>query len=69
MNEDHHGHHPDNHHPGYRPYWKRAHTDWRLWIGVVLMFAAMIYYLMSMDLAWRPRLLPRQQQPAPVGSQ
>lgn len=60
MNETHQGHQPDNH--THRPYWKRAHTDWRLWIAASLMFAAMIYYVMSMDLSWRLRLQPR---PAP----
>jgi len=63
MNETHQGHQPDNHtHHSHRPYWKRAHTDWRLWIAASLMFAAMIYYVMSMDLSWRLRLQPR---PAP----
>lgn len=41
-------------HHAHIPYWKRAHTDWRFWVGVVLMFLAMIGYVMSMDLAWRP---------------
>lgn len=52
---------------GHRPYWKRAHTDWRFWIGVFLMFAAMIIYVMSMDLALRPRLQPQQTLPGAVG--
>jgi hypothetical protein len=43
------------------PYWRRAHTDWRFWVGVMLMFAAMIIYVMSFDLALRPR--PQQTQP------
>jgi len=42
--------------PAHVPYWKRAHTDWRFWFGVMLMFAAMIIYVMSFDLALRPRL-------------
>jgi hypothetical protein len=70
MNESHHGHQPDNRtHHSHRPYWKRAHTDWRLWIGVLLMFLAIIYYVMSIDLSTRPRLRPEQPQPAPVGAQ
>jgi hypothetical protein len=24
-------------HQGRRPYWTRAHRDWRVWVGVVLM--------------------------------
>jgi hypothetical protein len=49
-------------HHGHVPYWKRAHTDWRFWLGVLLMMAAMIVYVLSDDLAWRPRSQP--QQPA-----
>jgi len=30
-----------------RPYWKRAHRDWRFWAGVILMFAAIAMYVMS----------------------
>jgi hypothetical protein len=41
-------------HHAHIPYWKRAHTDWRFWLGVGLMFLAMIVYVMSMDLALRP---------------
>jgi len=42
------------------PYWMRAHRDWRVWVGVVLMIAAMIIYLTTGDLAWGPHLKPRQ---------
>jgi hypothetical protein len=42
------------------PYWKRAHRDWRVWLGVVLMLAAMLIYLMTCDLSWRPRVQPQQ---------
>ena len=51
----------------HRPYWKRAHNDWRFWVGVFLMFAAMIYYVMSIDLAMRPRLQPQQPPSGAVG--
>ena len=40
------------HHHG--PYWKRAHRDWRVWVGFIFIFIAMIIYVMSEDLAWRP---------------
>ena len=46
-------------HGGYIPYWKRAHSDWRFWFGVMLMFVAMIVYIMTGDLALRPRLGPQ----------
>jgi hypothetical protein len=42
-----------------RPYWTRAHRDWRVWVGVVVMLAAMAIYLMSYDLALRPRTQPQ----------
>jgi hypothetical protein len=41
------------HHDG-RPYWKRAHHDWRFWVGVVLMFAAISVYVLSDNLALAP---------------
>jgi hypothetical protein len=34
----------------HRPYWKRAHRDWRMWVGVILMLASMLIYLMTGDL-------------------
>jgi type II secretory pathway component PulM len=48
------------------PYWTRAHRDWRVWVGVVLMLALMIVYLLSDDLAWRPHLQTQQAVPAAV---
>ena len=44
-----------------RPYWKRAHKDWRFWIALLLMIGAMIIYVVSEDFAWLPR--NRLQQP------
>jgi hypothetical protein len=44
----------------HRPYWRSAHRDWRLWIAVGLMFVAMLTYIMSDNLAWRPRSQPQQ---------
>jgi hypothetical protein len=29
-----------------RPYWKRAHRDWRFWIGIFFMFAAILIFAM-----------------------
>ena len=54
------GHHqhvdPDSENHGFhRPYWKHAHHDWRLWVALCLMLVAMLTYVMSDDLAWRPR--------------
>lgn len=38
----------------HQPYWKRAHRDWRFWVGMVLTFAAIFIYVMSDDLAFLP---------------
>jgi len=68
----HHHHHPRHASDGggvphdHVPYWKRAHSDWRFWIGVLLMFAAMIIYVMSLDLAVRPDVPRTQPIPAAV---
>ena len=50
----------DSDHHGQRPYWKRAHLDWRVWVGLFFMFAAIIIYFLSDDLAWMPHGQPRQ---------
>lgn len=31
------------------------HRDWRVWVGVFLMLAAILYYIMSEDFALAPR--------------
>jgi hypothetical protein len=43
------------HHGFHRPYWKHAHHDWRLIVAVLLMLVAVFIYVMSDNLAWRPR--------------
>ena len=48
-------------HGFHRPYWKHAHRDWRLWVAVFLMLVALFTYVMTDDLAWRPRT--QRQQP------
>ncbi len=42
-------------HRGQSPYWKRAHRDWRIWVGLFFMLAAMTIYLLSEDLSFFPR--------------
>jgi len=44
-----------------RPYWKRAHHDWRFWVAVSLMFAGIMFYVMSDDLSWRPPVQPQHE--------
>ena len=73
MSENKYSHHQhggpdrDNVQHDHRPYWKRAHRDWRFWIALFLMFAAMIIYVMSDDLALRPRRQPPQPLSGAVG--
>jgi hypothetical protein len=40
--------------PGQPPYWKRAHRDWRIWVALFFMLAAMAIYVLSDDLAFLP---------------
>jgi hypothetical protein len=49
-----------------RPYWKRAHKDWRFWIALLLMIAAMIIYVVSEDFAWLPRNRLQQSRQTPA---
>lgn len=51
-----------------RPYWKRAHHDWKFWVGLVLMLTAMFIYVMTDDLAYVPRIHSRQAQSGATGS-
>jgi hypothetical protein len=44
------------------PYWRRAHRDWRFWVGFLLMIAAITTYFMSDDLSLVPHGQPRQSQ-------
>jgi hypothetical protein len=50
------------------PYWKRAHHDWRFWVGLVFMFAAITIYVLSDDLALLPRGQPQQPRSGAVGN-
>ncbi len=69
MNETKHSHHghevvDGEHIPrDSRPYWRRAHRDWRFWFGMFLFVAAITIYVMSDNLA-----LVRRSQPPPPSS-
>jgi hypothetical protein len=39
------------------PYWKRAHHDWRIWIALLFMLAAITIYVLSDDLAFLPHAM------------
>ena len=54
------GPHPDSIIGAQGSYWKRAHRDWRVWVGLFFMFAAIIIYVLSEDLAWMPSGRSRQ---------
>jgi hypothetical protein len=51
-----------------RPYWKRAHHDWRFWVALVLMLMAMFIYLMTDDLSIIPHIHTRSAQSSTSGS-
>ena len=54
-------------HHDQRPYWKRAHHDWRFWVGLFFMLAAITIYVMSNNLSFFPRGQPRQPPSAAFG--
>jgi hypothetical protein len=52
----------DHAHPRHH-FWKTAHRDWRVWIAVVLMLAAIMVYVMTDSLSLRPGKSAVQQTP------
>jgi hypothetical protein len=62
MDQEHpHTHYQKEH--GHKPYWKRAHRDWKLWAAVLLILVAMGIYVRSNDLSLRPNGPPQQRVP------
>ena len=59
-----HSPHSKEHSSDLGPYWKRAHRDWRFWVGVLFMSIALIVYVMSDDLSLVPRMHPAQPSPS-----
>ena len=55
-------------HPEHRPYWKRAHHDWKFWVALVLMLTAMMVYVMTDDLAFVPRIHSGHAQSSTTGN-
>lgn len=52
-----HSHHqtgPVAPHEQQQPYWKRAHKDWKFWVGVVFLAVAIAIYVLSLDLSAVP---------------
>jgi hypothetical protein len=68
MQHDHlsgeHGHHHEHRHG---PFWKRLHRDWRVWVALVLMLAAMLAYVLSDDESLQPGGGIKQPMPAAAG--
>jgi formate hydrogenlyase subunit 3/multisubunit Na+/H+ antiporter MnhD subunit len=47
--------------------WARAHHDWKFWVALSLMLAAMVIYVMSDDLTFRPHRQVQQSQSGAIG--
>jgi hypothetical protein len=41
-----------------RPYWQRAHRDWKFWVGVFFIALAIFIYVTSVDLSLVPSRHP-----------
>jgi hypothetical protein len=52
---EHHHHHDHATHPHHppRPWYTRLHKDWRFWVALGLMLAAMLVYVFSVDESFR----------------
>jgi hypothetical protein len=62
MSESTHTHHDEGPHVAtghsHLPYWRRAHLDWRFWVAVFFIAAALFVYITSVDLSLVPRAQP-----------
>jgi hypothetical protein len=54
-----------NEHNQHRPYWKRLHHSFVFWIFLLLMFIAIVYFIMTVDFAFTPH----QEMKQPPGNQ
>jgi hypothetical protein len=52
--------------PPHAPYWRRAHRDPIFWIAAVLMLAAMVVYVTSLNLSQPAGRPPQAAMPAAV---
>ncbi len=48
-------------------FWRHAHRDWRVWVGVLLMLALILVYVMTNSLSLRPGQAATQPTPAANG--
>jgi hypothetical protein len=44
-------HHP---HEQRKPYWQRAHLDWKFWVGAIAIAVAVVIYVLTLDLSSVP---------------
>jgi hypothetical protein len=58
---------PSGDHGRRPPYWARVHRDWKFWVALSLMLAAMVVYVMSDDLAIRPHRQIQQRLSGAAG--
>lgn len=66
-----HTHHEEGPHPTHaqqqRPYWMRAHRDWKFWVAVLFIAAALFVYIVSVDLSIVPGRHHHHAQTLPPG--
>jgi uncharacterized BrkB/YihY/UPF0761 family membrane protein len=53
--------HSRNHHE-HKFHLKHIHHKWWFWIGVILIFVAIMYYVVSVDFAFAPRKQLKQSE-------
>jgi hypothetical protein len=54
--------------PGHgRPAWRRIHHSWPFWLGMVLVTAAIVMYVMIDNLAFIPRHHPHRPLAGQLG--
>jgi hypothetical protein len=56
---------PERVHAG--PYWKRMHRSWPFWVGMVLVTVAIVFYVLSDNLALIPRSRPQKPRAGQLG--
>ena len=65
MNQQHtHDHNSHGHHEHHPSKSKALHKDWRAWLVIGLMLAAMVAYVLSDDESLQPGLPAGEQMPA-----
>ncbi len=65
-----HAHHHE-HHPEKKPVWMGLHKDWRAWLALGLMLAAISIYVLTLDDSVQPDSAAGNPPPAatqPAGS-